>query len=109
MVADRKEDWPFTPSLLQVYVSDVKATLARAEKNGATIITTPTDFYGDILSRVKDPWNNMWWIYQHTEQEIDWSAARDEAAGADWSNEPTKELTYIHDTLLAGMSELRDK
>jgi PhnB protein len=59
MFAERKPDWPFMPSLLQVYVDDVEATLATAEKLGATIVTQPTTFYGDVFSRFLDPWKNL--------------------------------------------------
>lgn len=106
MVADRKADWPFTPSLLRVYVSDLPATLELAKKHGATIVTEPTDFYGDTLSRFTDPWNNLWWVYEHGE-EIDWSAVGSEAGadGLDWSAE-SKELTYIHKTLINTMKRL---
>jgi PhnB protein len=36
MLGDRKHDWPFTPSLLQVYVDDVQRTLDEARRLGAT-------------------------------------------------------------------------
>jgi PhnB protein len=62
-IADTKEGWPFTPSLLQIYVEDVEKTLKRAEELGSKIVTRPTDFYGDIFSRFVDPWDNLWWVY----------------------------------------------
>ena len=104
MIADTKEDWPFTPSLLQIYVEDVADTLQRAEALGARIVTKPTAFYGDIFSRFVDPWNNLWWVYQHNE-EVDWEEAPAEEEDATWVTE-SRELTYIHETLLETMKRL---
>jgi PhnB protein len=103
MIADTKEDWPFTPSLLQIYVEDVADILQRAEALGARIVTKPTAFYGDIFSRFVDPWNNLWWVYQHNE-EVDWEEAPAEE-DATWVTE-SRELTYIHETLLETMKRL---
>jgi uncharacterized glyoxalase superfamily protein PhnB len=108
MVAETKPDWPSTPSLLQIYVDDVETTLEQAQKLGAKIVTKPTDFYGDTLSRFMDPWNNLWWVYQHNPQfEAQWD--EDASASSDTSWEPTKEMEYIHDTLLEAMKNLRQK
>jgi uncharacterized glyoxalase superfamily protein PhnB len=104
MIADTKEDWPFTPSLLQIYVEDVADTLQRAEALGARIVTKPTAFYGDIFSRFVDPWNNLWWVYQHNE-EVDWEETPAEEEAATWVTE-SPELTYIHETLLETMKRL---
>lgn len=106
MIAERKPEWPYTPSLLQVYVDDVEKALQVAESNGARIVTKPTDFYGELLSRFEDPFGNLWWVYQHSEEQA-WDA---EATTGDeessWEAAPSKELTYIHDTLLDGMKNL---
>ena len=104
-VADKKPDWPATPSLLQVYVDDVESVLEKAQKRGAIVITKPTDFLGALFARVKDTQGNLWWIYQYT-GEVDWAEASDDADGAD-SWEPTKEAIYIHDTLLEAMRGLK--
>lgn len=106
MVADTKPTWPMTPSLLQIYVSDLEETLGRARKQGAEVVTEPTDFFGDTFSRFIDPWNNLWWVYQHNPQaDEQWD---DDVAGTD-SWEPSKEMQYIHDTLLEAMTKLRLK
>ena len=122
-VADRKPDWPFTPGFIQVYVDDVEATLERAERLGARIVTRPTDFFGDTFSRFSDPSGNLWWVYRHEPQEAgQWSAGPDAADGAnwaadgaegaadaeDWSNFTSPELEYIHESLVAAMSALQD-
>ena len=111
MVADRKPDWPFTPSLLQVYVEDAQRTLNTAEGLGATIVTKPTDFYGEVLSRFQDPWDNLWWVFQRgNEQQWDEAAEStswDENAGEEsWDSQPSDELNYVHDTLLDAMRNL---
>lgn len=107
MVADTKKGWPFTPSLLQIYVDDVEKTLQRAKKLGAKIVTKPTDVYGDVFSRVVDPWDNLWWVYQH-KGEINWDEITDTEDDATWAIE-SSELTYIHETLLETMKHLGKK
>ena len=119
MFAERKADWPYMPSLLQVYVGDVAATLATAERLGATIITKPTPFFGDVLSRFLDPWKNLWWVYRHGSEQswgndgdAEWGGDEPPADGATdaagWSQIATPELVYIHDTLLATIPRLRE-
>ena len=109
MVANRKPDWPFTPSLLQVYVDDLDTALETARRLHATVVTEPTEFYGDLFSRFRDPWNNLWWVYQHRPstggEAADWTT--DEAAGDAW-DQASSELRYIHDTLLTAMPSLED-
>lgn len=112
-VADRKADWPFTPALIRIYVDDVDAVLARAEKLGAVVVTRPTDFFGDTLARFRDPAANLWWVYRHDPAaEQAWSAedggewAAD--AEADWTAFSTPELEYLHSTLSEAMASLSD-
>lgn len=107
MIADTKEGWPFTPSLLQIYVEDVEQTLKRAEELGAKIVTQPTDFYGEIFSRFVDLWDNLWWVYQHNE-EISWEETTNTDNNETWDTE-SSELDYIHDTLLETMKRLGKK
>lgn len=102
-IADRKPDWPFTPSLLQVYVDDIDATLTLAKKHGATVVTKPTEFLGTKFARFTDPHNNLWWIYQYLGEPA-WGPNDNEESSESW--EPTKEAIYIHDTLLQAMREL---
>ena len=111
MLAERKPDWPFTPSLLQVYVDDLDAVLERALARGARLVTKPTDFFGTQFARVQDPSANLWWIWQHGEAVWDAQPGESEWAteGGDegWA-EASPELAYIHDTLLDAMTGLRD-
>jgi PhnB protein len=104
MVADRKKDWPFTPSLLQVYVDDIVSTLKEAEKKGARVVTKPTDFYGMVLARFVDPWDNVWWLWQyHPTKKGDWE---DEPDGDSVSSEPSEEAQYIRNSLIETMQKL---
>ena len=111
MLAERKPGWPFTPSLLQVYVTDLEATLERALARGARLITRPTDFFGTAFARIQDPSANIWWVWQHGEmawdQNGDAEAWTDDAPAEEWAA-VSPELAYIHDTLLDAMAKLSD-
>lgn len=119
-IADRKPGWPFTPAFNRVYVDDVEATLARAEHLGARVITKPTDFFGDMFSRIQDPQGNLWWVYRHNPGGADWDqtgdatgeaptwSETDAAAGDDWESFTSPELEYIHTTLIETMAALKD-
>ena len=64
MIADRLEGWPLRPGLLQVWVRDVASVLQRASAAGATTVTEPTPFYGEVtLGRMLDDWQNIWWLW----------------------------------------------
>jgi PhnB protein len=111
MFAERKPGWPFTPSLLQVYVDDIDAVLERALARDARLITKPTDFFGTRFARIQDASANLWWLWQHGEPvwdeqsgEKDWTT---DEQGEGWEG-VSPELAYIHDTLLEAMTELRD-
>ncbi|MFD4324469.1 VOC family protein [Nocardioides sp. NPDC058538] len=111
MLAERKPGWPFTPSMLQVYVDDLDAVLERALARGARLVTKPTDFFGTQFARVQDASANLWWIWQHGDAVWDAQDGENEwaAEGTDegWDDE-SPELAYIHDTLLEAMTDLRD-
>lgn len=109
-IADRKPDWPFTPSFIRVYVDDVPATLARAKRLGARVVTQPTDFFGDVFARIQDPQANLWWIYRHTpttDPQI-WDQADAVDEDASWESFSSPELEYIHSTLVEAMATLTD-
>jgi len=105
MFGERKPGWPYTPSLLQVYVDDVETTLDVARRLGATVVTKPTELFGDTFSRFRDPWSNLWWVYRHGGQI--WTGEADAAGAEEWE-QTSPELTYIHDTLLTAMQQLQD-
>jgi PhnB protein len=65
MLADALDGWPRRPGLLQVWVADVNLVLERGRSSGASVVTPPTPFYGELtLARMQDPWGNLWWLYQ---------------------------------------------
>ena len=100
LLADSKEDWPFTPSFLQVYVDNARETLSRAEKEGALIITEVSDFYNGLkLARFKDKWGNIWWLYERMSKE----SQIENKSDTDWHN---KKPSYIYTTLMHAMKNL---
>ncbi|MEM7332536.1 MAG: VOC family protein [Chloroflexota bacterium] len=107
IVIDSKDGWIFTPSFLWVFVKDVESTLQIAKGLGASIITKPTAFYGDIFSRIQDPWNNLWWVYEYGEG-TNWDD--EESNDESWSTEPDQtvlnNLNYIYATLMKAMKGL---
>lgn len=117
-VADRKPGWPYTPAFVRVYVEDPGAVLARAEEHGGRIVTQPTDFFGDVLSRFADPFGHLWWVYKHHPGAATWDAVDagntaggdrgTEDSGESWASYTSPELEYIHSTLVQAMSNLRD-
>jgi uncharacterized glyoxalase superfamily protein PhnB len=65
LVADSKQDWPFTPAFPQVYVEDAQSVIERALQEGAQVITQVRDFYyGMKIARFRDPWGNIWWLFE---------------------------------------------
>jgi PhnB protein len=68
MAFDAKEEWPDTPCLLRLYVSDGDAVYQQALSAGAISVTEMTSmFWGDRSGRVRDPLGNIWWIQAHVE------------------------------------------
>lgn len=122
MFCDRKPDWPYLPALLQIYVPHAKATIDRMVAGGATVITQPTDFFGTTFSRVRDPWHNLWWVYDVPADDGAEDASADRSAEVpvdpsvdQWSDdgaaelwEQTPELTYIRDTVAPAIASLTD-
>jgi PhnB protein len=70
-----KPQWPDMPAFLRLYVADDAEVLRRAVERGAAVVTEPTElFWGDRVSRFRDPFGNLWWIHQRvvepTEEEM---------------------------------------
>ncbi|MCE6999132.1 VOC family protein [Saccharothrix sp. S26] len=64
MMFDRP-GWPATPAFLRLYVADDAEVLRRAVARGSVVVTEPTElFWGDRVSRVRDPFGNLWWVHQ---------------------------------------------
>ena len=65
LLSDSLDGWPLRPGLLQIWVANVDELLDRATALGSAVVTPPTPFYGSVtLARLRDPWQNLWWIYQ---------------------------------------------
>jgi uncharacterized glyoxalase superfamily protein PhnB len=101
LLADSKEDWPFTPAFLQVYVDDAQKTLNRAAKEGAQIITGVNVFYNGLkLARFKDKWGNIWWLYEKLIPE----SLDENKSDTDWHN---KKPGDIYTSLMEAMKNLK--
>ncbi len=66
MLFDARDHWPKTPGFLRLYVADDAAVLDRAQRARRDgWYTEPTEmFWGDRVSRMRDPYGNLWWIHQ---------------------------------------------
>ncbi|WP_420151154.1 VOC family protein [Spirosoma sp.] len=103
LVADSKDDWPFTPAFPQVYVDNAEEILEKAEKNGAVIITEVSDFYGgQKIARFKDPWQNIWWLFAKNESTQ--NVKETQEVNTDWHD---KKPGYIYTTIMDAMRNLR--
>jgi PhnB protein len=68
MVADANEQFPPRTGTIHLYVEDCDDTYARAVAAGGTSVREPTtEFYGDRMAGVDDPFGNQWWIATHVE------------------------------------------
>jgi PhnB protein len=60
------DEWP--PISIMLYVDDVDQVYARAIKSGFASEMEPSDmFYGDRMSKVRDPYGHRWAIATHIE------------------------------------------
>lgn len=106
MLFDAKPQWAFTPGLVQVYVGDVAAVLERARAHRADVITEPIDFFGDQrLARFRDPWHNVWWLFEYGPNSVAPSQAPDELP--QWRPDPSAPASHSHRTIDAALSDLR--
>jgi len=68
MAFDAKEEWPDTPCFLRLYVESGDTVYQQALSAGAISVTEMTNmFWGDRVGRVRDPFNNIWWIQTRVE------------------------------------------
>jgi uncharacterized glyoxalase superfamily protein PhnB len=106
MLCDAKPHWAFTPALLQVYVSDAQAVVDRARAAGAEVITDPTDFHGNQrLARLRDPWHNIWWLFEYGDGSVAPSQAPNELPS--WRPDPSTPPSDVHRTIDEAMTSLR--
>jgi PhnB protein len=67
MVSDADRE-PARPANLFVYVEKVDKTFAKAVKAGAKVLMPlETQFWGDRMGRLEDPFGNRWAIATHVE------------------------------------------
>lgn len=57
-----------SPVVLQLQVDDVDAAFARALREGAEIVFPLSDFCGDRMARVRDPFGHLWILVQRIEE-----------------------------------------
>jgi uncharacterized glyoxalase superfamily protein PhnB len=102
MIADSKDDWPFTPAFIQIYVSNIDNIINKAKDAGSNIITEKSKFYGGYnLARIQDPFGNIWWIYEPAiEKENNYNQS-----DTSWHD---RKPSYIYLTLLDAMNGLNN-
>jgi uncharacterized glyoxalase superfamily protein PhnB len=100
LLADSKSDWPFTPAFLQIYVDNAQHILDKAKAEKAEIITELSDFYNGLkLARLKDPFGNIWWLYEKVD-----STVFESKSETDWHHSKPSE---IYTTLMNAMKNLK--
>jgi len=57
-----------TPVVLQLRVSDVRVALDRMQRAGAETVYPLTEFCGDLMTRVRDPFGHVWLLSERTEE-----------------------------------------
>ena len=98
MLCDAKPHWTSTPALLQVYVRDADAVVARARDRRAEVVTEPTPFHGgQRLARLRDPWHNLWWLFEYGAASVAPSENPDEPPS--WRPDPSAPPSYVHRTI----------
>jgi uncharacterized glyoxalase superfamily protein PhnB len=102
MIADSKDDWPFTPAFIQIYIESIDKTFEKAKGNNAEIITEKTPFYGGYtIGRIKDPFGNIWWLYEKSNKD---SQEDYNKSNISWHD---RKPSYIYTTLLEAMKNLK--
>lgn len=98
MLFDSRKDWPATAAYLNVYVRDAEQTFQKALAAGARPVTSITPlWFGEKVGRILDPWGNLWWISQRTE-EIDFTQPQAIAQRAS-TPEAIAGIAYIQSSL----------
>jgi len=96
LIADSKDDWAFTPAFLQIYVDKAQQILDKAKSEKAEIVTELSNFYNGLkLARLKDPFGNIWWLYEKTENK-----QIENKSNTDWhTNKPSEVYTTLMDAM----------
>ncbi|MGY1746315.1 hypothetical protein [Blastococcus sp. SYSU D00695] len=100
-----------SPALLQLYVRDADAVLARARAAGADVVTEPTPFHGgQRLARFVDPWSGVWWLFERGPGSTAPTEGPDEPPS--WRPDPAAPPSYAHRTIdetMTGLARHRDR
>lgn len=100
LLADSKDEWAFTPAFLQIYVDNAQQILNKAKIEKAEIVTELSDFYNGLkLARLKDPFGNIWWLYEKVE-----NGKTENTSNTDWHNTNPSE---IYMSLMTAMKNLK--
>lgn len=100
LLADSKGNWPFTPVFLQIYVDNAQQILDKAKAEKAEIITELSDFYNGLkLARLKDPFGNIWWLYEKVANK-----PSENKSNTGWHNSKPSD---IYTTLMNAMKNLK--
>ena len=100
LIADSKDDWAFTPAFLQIYVDNAQQILDKAKTANAEFVTELTYFYNLFkLASLKDPFGNIWWLYEKTENKVS-----ENKSTTDWHSSKPSE---IYTTLMTAMKNLK--
>jgi PhnB protein len=93
MLFDSGEGWPATPAFLRVYVGDVDDTVRRAVAAGAVVVTEPATLWiGDRVARIRDPWDNLWWLHARVGEPSMEAPAAGEAAMTEFRESLNREM-----------------
>ena len=103
MLFDSYPGWPQTPGFFRVFVADADATHREALRAGATSVTDVTElFWGDLVSRVRDPFGNIWWLQSHARD-----VSPDEMHARMEDPELVAAMRYVQETLVDALREPR--
>lgn len=107
MLFDSRAGWGPTPSFLNVYVEDLEHTYQKALQQGATSVTDPTTlWFGEKVCRILDPFGNLWWINQRTE-DVDFTNPEAIAQRAS-TPEAVAGIAYIQQSLHEALLRQKD-
>lgn len=107
MLFDSREGWASSPSFLNLYVEDIEQTYKKALQFGAISVTNITTlWFGEKVSRILDPFGNLWWINQRVE-EVDLTNP-DEVEIRSTTPEALRGIEYIQKSLDEAMKIQKD-
>jgi PhnB protein len=104
MLFDAAKSWPPTPAFIRLYVDDCERAYNKAMKAGARSVTKPTMLsFGDKVSRVADPFGNIWWLQERVEDVSGMNP--DDLIIRSKEPAAAKAMKYVEDSLNAELSK----